>query len=169
MPGPSNLVPRQPVLDAEQRTPSDPPTDVTAALGRRLSADRSAAIAEAMQAVLEVAFPRSLKGAAGIESGELLRIELDGYVCVVSRADRAEPVATGTATGTATAAAAGELSPREYEIVRMVSQGLTNTAIANVLDISPWTVGTHLRRIFNKFHVNSRAAMVAHFLGADDA
>jgi DNA-binding CsgD family transcriptional regulator len=53
------------------------------------------------------------------------------------------------------------LSPRESEIARMVAAGLTNRAIASVLDISPWTVSTHLRRIFTKLEVNSRAAMVA--------
>jgi len=53
------------------------------------------------------------------------------------------------------------LSPRETEIARMVAAGLTNKAIATVLDISPWTVGTYLRRIFGKLDVNSRAAMTA--------
>ena len=53
------------------------------------------------------------------------------------------------------------LSPREAEIARMVAAGLTNKAIASVLDISPWTVGTYLRRIFVKLEVNSRAAMTA--------
>jgi len=53
------------------------------------------------------------------------------------------------------------LSPREQEIVRMIAKGYPNKTIADVLEISAWTVGTHLRRIFAKFHVNSRAAMVA--------
>jgi len=55
-----------------------------------------------------------------------------------------------------------QLSPREREIVRMVSEGLPNKVIADVLNISCWTVSTHLRRIFAKLGVNSRAAMVAH-------
>jgi DNA-binding CsgD family transcriptional regulator len=42
-----------------------------------------------------------------------------------------------------------------------VSHGLTNKAIASVLDISTWTVSTHLRRIFAKIGVSTRAAMVA--------
>jgi DNA-binding CsgD family transcriptional regulator len=56
------------------------------------------------------------------------------------------------------------LSPREREIVRMVAQGYPNKTIAAVLDISSWTVGTHLRRIFAKLGVGSRAAMVARLL-----
>ena len=56
------------------------------------------------------------------------------------------------------------LSPREEEIARMVAKGYPNKAIAAVLDISPWTVCTHLRRIFAKFGVGSRAAMVARLL-----
>jgi DNA-binding CsgD family transcriptional regulator len=56
------------------------------------------------------------------------------------------------------------LSPREEEIVRMVSQGYPNKVIAAVLNISSWTVSTHLRRIFAKLGVTSRAAMVAQVL-----
>jgi DNA-binding CsgD family transcriptional regulator len=54
-----------------------------------------------------------------------------------------------------------QLSPREQEIVRMVAKGHPNKVIADVLNISPWTVCTHLRRIFAKMGVASRAAMVA--------
>lgn len=54
-----------------------------------------------------------------------------------------------------------QLSPREQEIVRMVAQGHPNKIIADVLNISSWTVCTHMRRIFAKLGVASRAAMVA--------
>jgi DNA-binding CsgD family transcriptional regulator len=56
------------------------------------------------------------------------------------------------------------LSPREIEIVRMVAQGHPNKIIADVLSISSWTVCAHLRRIFTKLGVASRAAMVARLL-----
>ncbi len=56
------------------------------------------------------------------------------------------------------------LSPREQEITRMVAAGYPNKTIAAVLDISSWTVGTHLRRVFAKLGVGSRAAMVARLL-----
>lgn len=53
------------------------------------------------------------------------------------------------------------LSPRESEIARLVAKGLPNKTIAAILDISPWTVATHLKRIFAKLGVRSRAAMVS--------
>jgi DNA-binding CsgD family transcriptional regulator len=57
-----------------------------------------------------------------------------------------------------------QLSPREQEIVRLVAKGHPNKVIADVLNISSWTVCTHLRRIFAKLGVGSRAAMVAQLL-----
>ena len=57
------------------------------------------------------------------------------------------------------------LSPREREIVRMVALGHPNKVIAAVLNISSWTVCTHLRRVFAKLGVTSRAAMVAKVSG----
>ncbi len=56
------------------------------------------------------------------------------------------------------------LSPRELEIARMVAEGYSNKTIAAVLEISSWTVCTHLRRIFAKLGVRTRAAMVARLL-----
>ena len=56
------------------------------------------------------------------------------------------------------------LSPREQEIARMVAEGHPNKTIAAVLEISSWTVCTHMRRIFAKLNVRSRAAMVARLL-----
>jgi DNA-binding CsgD family transcriptional regulator len=53
------------------------------------------------------------------------------------------------------------LSPRELEIVRLIAEGHPNKVIAAVLDISAWTVSTHVRRIFGKLSVTSRAAVVA--------
>jgi DNA-binding CsgD family transcriptional regulator len=60
------------------------------------------------------------------------------------------------------------LSPREQQIARMVAWGRTNQAIASSLEISVWTVSTHLRRIFAKLAVSSRAEMVAHLLADPD-
>jgi DNA-binding CsgD family transcriptional regulator len=59
------------------------------------------------------------------------------------------------------------LSPREQEIARMVAQGYANKTIASVLEISSWTVASHLRRIFVKLQVSSRAAMATCLLGTE--
>jgi DNA-binding CsgD family transcriptional regulator len=61
------------------------------------------------------------------------------------------------------------LSPRELQIARLVADGATNRAIASSLDISLWTVSTHMRRIFAKLDVSSRAEMVAQFFGGGDS
>jgi DNA-binding NarL/FixJ family response regulator len=52
------------------------------------------------------------------------------------------------------------LTARELQIATLVAQGLPNKKVAKRLKISEWTVATHLRRIFAKLHVDSRAAMV---------
>ena len=52
------------------------------------------------------------------------------------------------------------LTQRELQIVTLVAAGRANKEIARRLHISEWTVSTHLRRIFAKLGVDSRAAMV---------
>jgi DNA-binding CsgD family transcriptional regulator len=58
------------------------------------------------------------------------------------------------------------LTARELQIVALVAQGRVNKQIADDLQISEWTVSTHLRRIFAKLGVDTRAAMVSRCLGA---
>ncbi len=59
------------------------------------------------------------------------------------------------------------LSAREWEIVKQIAEGKPNKVIAQTLDISPFTVATHLRRIFVKLGVNSRAEMMARAMELD--
>jgi DNA-binding CsgD family transcriptional regulator len=61
--------------------------------------------------------------------------------------------------------AAEFLTPRELQIVALVADGKVNKQIADVLRISEWTVSTHLRRIFAKLGVDTRAAMVSRCYG----
>jgi DNA-binding CsgD family transcriptional regulator len=53
------------------------------------------------------------------------------------------------------------LSPREIEVAGMVALGHTNRAIGSMLDISTYTVSAHMRRIFTKLGVSTRAEMIA--------
>jgi DNA-binding NarL/FixJ family response regulator len=54
----------------------------------------------------------------------------------------------------------GTLTPREIEIVRMVSQGLRNKAIGERLSISEGTVKVHLHNIYEKLGVDGRLELV---------
>jgi DNA-binding NarL/FixJ family response regulator len=66
------------------------------------------------------------------------------------------------------------LSPRELEILALLSRGLGQLEIAQHLVVSPKTVGTHIQHILSKLGVHSRAQAVAeayrlHLVGADFA
>lgn len=53
------------------------------------------------------------------------------------------------------------LSPRQLEILRLVTQGLRNKQIAHRLDISETTVKSHLRVIYSQLETTSRTEAVA--------
>jgi len=53
------------------------------------------------------------------------------------------------------------LSPREHSILRSMSRGLSNKRIAQELQIAPETVKSHVKRIFIKLSVQSRAHAVS--------
>ena len=52
------------------------------------------------------------------------------------------------------------LSPRELEILGLLSQGLSQTEIAESLVLSPKTVGTHIQHVLSKLGVHSRAQAI---------
>jgi DNA-binding NarL/FixJ family response regulator len=54
------------------------------------------------------------------------------------------------------------LTPRELEVLRLVSAGKTNKAIAAELVLSERTVDRHVSNIFTKLNVSSRAAATAY-------
>ena len=58
----------------------------------------------------------------------------------------------------ATVAFPGGLTGREVEVLRLVAQGLTNAQIAAELILSPLTINAHLRTIYSKLQVPTRAA-----------
>ena len=52
------------------------------------------------------------------------------------------------------------LTPREREILKLMSQGLPNKSIARRLSISERTVTTHVANIYSKLHVNNRVSAI---------
>lgn len=56
----------------------------------------------------------------------------------------------------------GSLTPREVQVIRAVSTGMTNRAIAAELFVSEKTIARHLSNIFTKLGISSRAAATAY-------
>lgn len=106
-------------------------------------------------AVLEILAERLRAGgvSSDLGAGVLADLTVDGVRCILLQQ---RPTVTV------------DLSPREQQIAVMVARGRTNQSIAGALEISAWTVSTHLRRIFAKLAVSSRAEMVAHLLGSPE-
>ncbi len=69
--------------------------------------------------------------------------------------------ATAAASAAIHAEPSEELSPREQEVLDLLSQGFMYKEIADKLGISFETVRTYIRRIYEKLHVRTRTEAVA--------
>ncbi len=49
-----------------------------------------------------------------------------------------------------------QLTERELAVLRQVARGLSNAEIAETLNLSTWTVRTHVRNILGKLHLENR-------------
>jgi len=79
-------------------------------------------------------------------------------------------VSSSRAAGHSTRRAAdwmGQLSPKEGDILKLLSEGFQYKEIADRLVISMDTVRTHIRRIYQKLDVHSRTDAVVKYLTAD--
>ncbi|MFE9748333.1 response regulator transcription factor [Saccharothrix saharensis] len=57
-----------------------------------------------------------------------------------------------------------ELSPRQAQILTLIAEGCQDKIIAQRLGVSVRTVDSHLQRLYQRYHVHSRAAIVAKWL-----
>jgi DNA-binding NarL/FixJ family response regulator len=83
-----------------------------------------------------------------------LRAHVQGYFQKLVLSDRAEPTATGS----------GSLTQRETEILRCLGAGHTDKSISSMLGISAWTVHAHVKSIFEKLGVHTRAEAVMRYM-----
>jgi DNA-binding CsgD family transcriptional regulator len=98
------------------------------------------------------------------DAREQLRTALEmftgmGAEAFVGRAER-ELRATGEQARKRTVETRDDLTPREAQIARMASEGLSNADIGARLFISQTTVAYHLRNAFSKLNVQSRYQLV---------
>jgi two-component system nitrate/nitrite response regulator NarL len=56
------------------------------------------------------------------------------------------------------------LTHRERQVVRLVSQGLSNKEIGRRLNITDGTIKVHLHKIFEKLQISNRTALAAVYL-----
>ena len=118
-----------------------------------------------LEAPYEAARVRVLVGLACREVGdqEGAELELDGARWVFQQLGAVPDLARVEALSRKAAPkAAGGLTAREVQLLRLVAAGKTNRAIAESLVISEKTVARHLSNIFTKLGLPSRSAATAY-------
>jgi DNA-binding CsgD family transcriptional regulator len=97
--------------------------------------------------------------------GSRLAVRYGGFANVLAgvhvAAFFAEPGQDGRTGRPPRARRAGQLTRREQESLRLVAMGMTTTAAAEQLGISPETVRTHVRNAMNKLGARTRAQAIA--------
>ena len=116
-----------------------------------------------LEAPYEAARLRVLIGLACRALGDEVSasMEFDAAGWVFRQLGAAPDLARVEALARKATAAAGGLTMREIEILRLVATGMTNREIAATLVVSDHTVRRHLQNIFAKLGVSSRAAATA--------
>jgi DNA-binding NarL/FixJ family response regulator len=107
--------------------------------------------------------PTALK--AALEEAKAGGAPMSPYVArqVVQFFQKSPAVAAPAKSGTGVS----DLSPKESDILKLLSEGCQYKEIADKLEISMDTVRTHIRRIYHKLHVHSRTDAVVKYLGAE--
>lgn len=94
-----------------------------------------------------------------------IRVTLDGGSPVSPAAavyllDFLRGAADPAATDAAPVASEDRLTPRETDLLRAFAGGASYKEAARLLDISPHTVGNHVKSIYRKLEVNSRSEAI---------
>jgi DNA-binding CsgD family transcriptional regulator len=133
--------------------------------GALTSLRRASQAWQQLDAPYEAARTRALVALACRELGDedTATLELEGARAVFEELEAAPDLARVDELAlTASAGNPYGLTDRELEVLRHLSAGATNKAIAAELVLSVRTVDRHVSNIFTKLGVSSRAAATAH-------
>jgi DNA-binding NarL/FixJ family response regulator len=136
--------------------------DATAAL---VALRRAGQVWHELEAPYEAARTRVLVGLGcrGLGDEDSAALELDAARAAFSELGAIPDLARVDALAATVASASSHgLTNRELEVLRLLSAGVTNKAIAAELVLSVRTVDRHVSNIFAKLDVSSRAAATAY-------
>jgi DNA-binding CsgD family transcriptional regulator len=159
--------PRQPLaLLAAHRARAELAIDLNRLDEAERDLDLSRRLAEACAAPYELALTlltlAEAKRAGGQDEETRLLLDKARGILTPLRAEpalaRHDALAASLAAPQSRPAPLGDLTPREVEVLRLVAEGLTDAEVAGRLYISPRTVSQHLRSVYGKLDVSSRAA-----------
>lgn len=104
---------------------------------------------------IAISIRSALRGGAPIDPFVAKRI-----LELIAEQAAAMPRSSKVSSSTENASLPPLLSMREIEIIQLVSRGLTNREIADVLHLSKFTVECHIRNVYKKLAVRSRTQAV---------
>jgi DNA-binding NarL/FixJ family response regulator len=120
----------------------------------RVEYDRNAAVARTQLG--DEAFAVAWEAGRTISPEQAIAFALEVAAEVPTPAPAPPPAAQPAVVASAEYPAG--LTDREVEVLRLVAQGLTDAQVAERLILSAHTVHAHLRSIYGKLEVSSRAA-----------
>jgi DNA-binding NarL/FixJ family response regulator len=117
------------------------------------------AVSPSSRVLLFTAFPEHSAVAPSLAAGAVGLLVKDASGTVLGDAIR-EVARTGSYRGRARVPADAPLTPREYDVLRLVATGHTNGEVGHDLRLSPNTVKTYLHNVMRKLDARNRAQVI---------
>lgn len=117
------------------------------------------AVSPSSRVLLFTAFPEHSAVAPSLAAGAVGLLVKDASGTVLGDAIR-EVARTGSYRGRVPAAGDAPLTPREYDVLRLVATGHTNGEVGADLRLSPNTVKTYLHNVMRKLDARNRAQVI---------
>ncbi|NMO91336.1 response regulator transcription factor [Actinomycetospora sp. TBRC 11914] len=120
---------------------------------------RLRAVSPSSRVLLFTAFPEHSAVAPSLAAGAVGLLVKDASGVALGDAIR-EVARRGSYRGGVPSAADAPLTPREYDVLRLVATGHTNGEIGEALRLSPNTVKTYLHQVMRKLEARNRAQVI---------